>query len=99
MRELAAIVAEFFAGCEVTVGPLGGDNRSYRVRFDKIAARLAGFKCEWNACRGAAELARLFEHIGFDGQAYALRAFTRLKQLLFLRRTGRIDERFFWRTA
>jgi hypothetical protein len=81
----------------VTVGPPGGDNRSYRVSFDKIATRLPGFKCEWNASKGAEELRALFERIEFSKETYEFRAFTRLKQLRYLQRTDQIDERFFWK--
>ena len=94
--ELAEIVAAEFPGCRVTVGPRGGDNRSYRVSFDKIATRLPGFACHWNARAGAAELHRLFERIEFDQATHEFRAYTRLKQLHYLHRTGQIDDRFFW---
>src|SRR5262245_11266845 len=40
VRDIAQIVAEQFPGCEVTVGPPGGDNRSYRVNFDRIHREL-----------------------------------------------------------
>lgn len=96
VRELADIVASEFPDCRVTVGPGGGDNRSYRVTFDKIASRLPGFVCRWTARAGAAELRRLFERIEFDQSAHEFRAFTRLKQLRYLLRTGQIDDRFFW---
>jgi len=96
VRELAAAVAEAFPGCEVTVGPPGGDNRSYRVSFDKIAARLPGFSCRWNARTGAAELRALFERVELDQSMHQFRAFTRLKQLRYLHRTGQIDDHFFW---
>ncbi len=52
VREIAAIVAQAFPGCEVTVGPPSPDNRSYRVSFDKIASRLPGFKSRWTARQG-----------------------------------------------
>jgi len=96
IRDIAAIVAEAFPGCEVTVGPAGGDNRSYRVRCDKIAERLPGFRCAWDARRGAEELARLFERIEFDEHTYTFRAFTRLKQLHYLMKTGQLDQDLFW---
>ena len=99
VRDIAAVVAEVFPGCEVSVGPPGGDNRSYRVNFDKIASRLPGFSCGWNVRRGAEELARLFERIGFDEQTYAFRAFTRLKQLTHLKTTGQLDQGLYWRAA
>jgi nucleoside-diphosphate-sugar epimerase len=97
VREIAAIVAEAFPGCEVTAGPPSADNRSYRVSFDKIATRLPGFRARWTARQGANELRRLFERIEFTPETYEFRAFTRLKQLKYLQRTGQIDDDLFWR--
>jgi nucleoside-diphosphate-sugar epimerase len=97
VREIAQIVAEAFPGCEVSAGPPSQDNRSYRVSFDKIAARLPGFAARWTARRGAEELRRLFERIEFSPEVYDFRAFTRLRQLKYLQRTNQIDEDLFWR--
>ncbi len=99
IREIAAIVAEAFPGCEVTAGPPSSDNRSYRVNFDKIATRLPGFQARWTAKRGAEELRALFERIEFSAEMHAFRAFTRLKQLRFLQRTHQVDDDLFWRAA
>lgn len=96
VREIAGIVAEAFPGCEVTSGPSGGDNRSYRVSFDKINSKLPGFSCQWSARRGAQELKSLFDRVGFEAATYEFRAFTRLTQLLYLQRTGQIDSDLFW---
>ena len=49
IREIADIVAQAFPGCEVSAGPPSGDNRSYRVNFDKIASKLPGFQARWTA--------------------------------------------------
>lgn len=98
VREIAQIVAEAFPGCEVTAGPPSKDNRSYRVSFDKIAARLPGFQARWTAARGAQELRRLFERIEMTPDTYEFRAFTRLKQLKYLQRTGQIDADLYWST-
>jgi nucleoside-diphosphate-sugar epimerase len=98
VREIAAIVAEAFPGCEVTAGPPSADNRSYRVSFDKIATRLPGFEARWTARQGAEELRRLFERIEFAPETYEFRAFTRLKQLKYLQRTGQIDDDLYWRS-
>lgn len=97
VHELADIVASVFAGCEVSVGSSAGDNRSYRVAFDKISAKLPGFRCRWTARQGVEELKALFERIDFSPDAYQFRAFTRLKQLNYLQRTRQVDERLFWR--
>lgn len=96
IREIADIVARAFPGCEVSAGPPTGDNRSYRVSFDKVASNLPGFKARWTAQRGAEELRKLFERIEFSPHTYDFRAFTRLKQLKYLQRTGQIDEDLYW---
>src|SRR5205807_2377484 len=53
VREIAGIVADAFPGCTLSFGRNDGDNRSYRVNFDKIQSLLPGFSCEWNAAAGA----------------------------------------------
>lgn len=96
VREIAQIVADAFPGCEVSAGPPSKDNRSYRVSFDKIATRLPGFRARWSADRGAQELRKLFERIELAPETYGFRAFTRLRQLQYLQRTGQIDEDLHW---
>jgi len=86
-----------FVGCEVSSGPAAADNRSYRVSFDKIAGKLPGFVCRWSARQGIQELYDLFQRIEFNKETYEFRAFTRLKELKYLQRTGQIDAEFFWR--
>jgi nucleoside-diphosphate-sugar epimerase len=97
VRELAEIVAAEFPGCEVTVGTSGGDNRSYRVNFDRIHRELPGFKCQFTPRDGARQLRALFERIRMPEETYRFRAFTRLKQLSYLQATQQIDENFYWR--
>lgn len=96
VREIAAIVAKAFPGCEVTAGPPSPDNRSYRVSFEKIHGKLPGYKVGWTAKKGAEELRRLFERIEFSPADYENRAFTRLKQLKYLQRTGQVDDDLYW---
>ena len=97
VREIAECVGRAFPGCRITVGAPGGDDRSYRVSFDKIASKLPGFAAQWTAEQGAEELRRLFERIEFSAETYAARPFTRLKQLKYLQRTGQVDEDLYWR--
>jgi nucleoside-diphosphate-sugar epimerase len=96
VRELAEIVAKEFPGCEVTVGSSAGDNRSYRVNFDKIHRELPGFKCSYTPRDGARQLRELFERIKMPEETYKFRAFTRLKQLKYLQSTRQIDDEFYW---
>lgn len=97
IREIAQIVGEEFPGCEVTVGSSAGDNRSYRVSFDRIHRELPGFSCKYTARDGARQLREVFERIQMGPDTYQFRAFTRLKQLKYLQATKQIDEEFFWR--
>lgn len=97
VREIAQIVADVFPGCELSFGQSGGDNRSYRVSFTKIHDRLPGFRCSWDARKGARQLHDIFGRIGIDRTTFEARPFTRLKQLKYLSASGQIDDRFFWK--
>lgn len=96
VKEIAAIVADAFPGCALTLGKSDGDNRSYRVCFDKINSLLPGFKCRYNAAMGASDLREVFKRIDMPREVFEFRAYTRLKQLQHLLRTGQIDDQFFW---
>lgn len=97
VREVAEIVADVFPGCETTFGSSDGDNRSYRVSFDKIHERLPGFTTRFDVRSGAEQLRAVFEHIAMTGDLFESRSYTRLKQLMHLIRTGQIDDNLFWR--
>lgn len=99
VREIAEIVADEIPGCEVSFGQSGGDNRSYRVSFEKIANKLPGFACEWDARRGAQQLASVFRSIDMDAATFSGRGHTRLAQLQHLIATQQLDPQLFWRTA
>jgi nucleoside-diphosphate-sugar epimerase len=97
VRDIAALVSDAFPGCRLTIGSSDGDQRSYRVSFDKIHASLPGFKIAHTAAQGARELHALFERIHLSKEMFEFRAFTRVKQLEHLKNTGSIDEQLFWR--
>lgn len=96
VKEIAEIVAESFPGCQLSFGTQGADNRSYRVSFEKINTQLPGFKCDWDARRGAQQLYQVFSQIDMTKDDFESRGFTRLKQLEYLIRTQQIDKDFFW---
>jgi nucleoside-diphosphate-sugar epimerase len=96
VKEVAEIVASVFTGCQLSFGDSGADNRSYRVSFEKINTMLPGFKCDWNAERGAKQLFDVFQQIEMTEETFLSRGFTRLKQLEYLIRTQQIDRDFFW---
>ena len=96
VKDIAQIVADTFPGCQLSFGPKDTDNRSYRVSFAKIRQTLPGFKCEWDAQRGAKQLYDVFKQIDMSADTFTSRGFTRLKQLEYLLRTQQIDRNFFW---
>jgi nucleoside-diphosphate-sugar epimerase len=97
VREIAEMVAQVYPGCQLSFGPAGGDNRSYRVSFEKIRAQLPGFRCAWDARRGARQLHDVYERIGLDAATFNARPFTRLKQIKYLSLSGQVDGSLFWR--
>jgi nucleoside-diphosphate-sugar epimerase len=97
VREIAQIVADVYPGCDLTFGAVGGDNRSYRVDFSKIHEQLPGFRCTWDARKGARQLHDVFSRIGMDRMTFDAKPFTRLKQLKYLIESGQLDEQLFWR--
>jgi nucleoside-diphosphate-sugar epimerase len=99
VRTIAETVGAQFPGCEVTFGPAGGDNRSYKVNFDKISTQLPGFSCDWNAERGAKQLHEVFSAIDMDEATFTGRGHTRLKQLEHLISTKQLDADLFWTTS
>jgi nucleoside-diphosphate-sugar epimerase len=96
VRDIATIVGEVFTGCELSFGAPSGDNRSYRVSFDKIARSLPGFQCKWNARAGAEQLRNLFERIQLEQPTFESRRHTRLKMLRYLIESAQIDDKFYW---
>lgn len=96
VRQIADIVADSFPGCRLSFGSPNGDNRSYRVNFDKISNRLPGFSCDWDARRGAEQLRSIFERIDLDAATFTGRGHTRLKQLEYLLRTRQVDADLYW---
>jgi len=97
IKEIAEIISEVFPGCSVTFGRNDGDNRSYRVSFDKINSVLPGFECEQDARSGAEQLREIFERLKMSPEIFNSRSYTRLKQLSYLIQTEQLDDNFFWR--
>ena len=94
--EIAEFVRRAYPDCEITFGDSSGDNRSYRVNFEKISKGLPGFRCARRAGEGALELRDCFRRIQLDAARFGFRAFTRLRQLEYLIETAQIDEAFYW---
>lgn len=96
VRDVARVVADVFPGCGLAFGNSDGDNRSYRVSFDRIAERLPAFRCGYDVQAGAEELRAVFERIGMTPEVFGHRTFTRLKQLQHLLGSGRLGPELYW---
>ncbi|MGA0845610.1 MAG: NAD-dependent epimerase/dehydratase family protein [Luteolibacter sp.] len=96
VSEIAGAVAQSFDGCGIKFGESSSDNRSYRVVFDKLEKHLPEFSCQWSLADGIRQFHDLFRKLDLKREEFENRAFTRLRQLRFLIRTGQIDERFYW---
>jgi hypothetical protein len=96
VRDIARTVAETFPDCELSIGSRGDDKRDYRVNFDKIHARLAGFKCRWNVKKGALQLLQIFQSVQMSKELFEGPAHTRLKRIQQLIATRQIDPDFYW---
>lgn len=96
ISEIAGIIADMLPSCPVRFGAPGGDNRSYRTSFAKIHRHLPEFRCRWSAQAGARQLLDIFERIELTAEMFAYPAYTRLKQLQHLIRTGQVTSDLFW---
>jgi nucleoside-diphosphate-sugar epimerase len=96
VSEIAEVVAATFKGCRMTLGPSGGDNRSYRVSFAKIQKHMPAFRCRWSAADGAAQLRSVFERIKLDEATFNAAPYTRLSELKYLRSTSQLNEALLW---
>jgi nucleoside-diphosphate-sugar epimerase len=96
VREIAEAVQQAFPDCKLEFGKADGDNRSYRVNFDKISKHMPTFKCERDVLFGARQLRTLFERIDMDQATFNAPPYTRLKMLEKLARTAQVDSNFKW---
>ena len=98
VRDLAAIVQEFFPGSKVTYADHGApDPRSYRVDFSKIAHSLPTFKPVWNARLGVEELRLEYQKTGLTQDDFTGPKYVRLAHLKSLLQTGLLDDNLRWK--
>jgi nucleoside-diphosphate-sugar epimerase len=100
VRDLGGIVAETVTGSIVRYsGKSSPDARNYRVNFSKIRAAIPGFRTEWTARRGAAELLASYRELNLLETDLQSRHYIRLKQLRHLIDEGALDESLRWKAA
>lgn len=96
VRELAEVVADVFEVSDLTIGDRGGDNRSYRVSFDKIGDVLPAFEPAWDVRAGATEMRDAFRAAELTLEQFQGSDFVRIRRIEELLSTGQIDEAFYW---
>jgi nucleoside-diphosphate-sugar epimerase len=99
IRDLAAIVAETVPGCRVEYAPDGGpDKRCYRINCDKILRQVPGFRPQWTARKGAAELYDAYRAAGLTAEDVERGRYARISHIQRLLKGGRIDASLRWST-
>jgi nucleoside-diphosphate-sugar epimerase len=98
IREIAEVIAGTFRGSKLSFGKNDGDERSYRVSFEKIRKLIPAYEAAMDVESGAKELKKIFEEIHFSRGDFELPAYTRIKQLKELIRAEKIDGSFYWRS-
>ena len=96
VREIAEVVARVFDGSRLSFGTSDGDERSYRVSFDKINHLIPDFKTAFDVEAGAKELKKVFEDIHFSRDDFEFPAYTRIRQLKSLVGDGLLDAEYRW---
>jgi nucleoside-diphosphate-sugar epimerase len=97
IRDLAAIVAETVPGCHVEYAPDGGpDKRCYRISCDKILRQVPGFRPQWTARKGAAELYDAYRATGLTAEDVERGRYARINHIQRLLKAGRIDSSLRW---
>jgi nucleoside-diphosphate-sugar epimerase len=99
IREIAETVAEAVPGCRVELAPgATADKRSYQVSFAKIARVLPEFRPQWDARRGAEQLAAAYRAADVTLDELESR-FQRISHIKTLMRRGQLGEDLRWRVA
>jgi nucleoside-diphosphate-sugar epimerase len=95
ISDIAAEVGRAVPTAKIEVrGETGGDPRSYRVDFTKATTTLPGFTPTWTIEQGCRELDSWFSSrcaVDFES-----RSFVRLKQLLYLLQSGKVDKKLYF---
>jgi nucleoside-diphosphate-sugar epimerase len=93
IRDVATIVEEVVAGSVATFGPgAGPDKRNYRVDCDLITKVLPAFEPQWTVRRGVEELYAAYQDEGLTLEDLTGPRFQRIKHILQLKESGRLDE-------
>jgi nucleoside-diphosphate-sugar epimerase len=99
VRDLAEVAAEV-TGCEIEFAEgSSADDRSYRVDFAKLYRAFPGLELEWDAERGARELADAYRAVDLTAEDFEGDRYVRLRRLSTLLEAGDLDAELRWAPA
>lgn len=91
VRAIAEVVADVVHGARIEItGEAGGDPRSYRVDFSKMARHVPAYEPQWSVLRGAQELFDRYLALGLTEHRFSA-DFTRLAVLRELIEAQRVN--------
>lgn len=97
ISELAEIVADTVPGCAITYAEgAGPDTRCYRVDCSKAESGLPGYSPQWDARRGAHQLADAYRKAGFVASDLSGPRYVRLSRIRELQAAAAIDAELRW---
>ena len=95
VRDIAEAAQRAVPGSELIFTGEHTDPRTYRVCFDRILTELKDyFKPEWNLDRGGKELVEFFDRVDFTEKQFRGLDTIRIKQLSYLKETGKLNDSF-----
>ncbi len=97
IRQVAEIVRDTVSGTElVSAADASPDKRSYRVNCDKIHRTLPGFRPEWTAEKGVAEVYRVIRERDLRAEDFEGPRYNRIAHVRRLLDQGRLDSTLCW---
>lgn len=97
VRQVADLVAEIVPNSKVAYAAgATGDDRDYRVSFDKAASVLPGFQPQWTVRKGIEELLDAYSRHGLTEEVFLGPDFVRLKAISALVDAGWLDAELRW---
>jgi nucleoside-diphosphate-sugar epimerase len=100
IREVAGIVEEIIEGSTVTFAEGGGpDKRCYRIDCSKISEVLPGYQPIWTVRQGVEELYAAYRAVNLQQEDLEGSRYLRIKHILKLIDSGRLDANLRWSEA
>jgi nucleoside-diphosphate-sugar epimerase len=96
IRDVAELVRERVGGTVTYASGAGSDTRNYRVSCELIASEIPEFQPQWTVAKGIDQLVECYQRHGLTIDALIGEPHQRLKRILGLLDSGRIDGDLRW---